>query len=80
LIVSDLENISTELLEDHAGEAFRVGDAGSLAEVLTRLAAQPAVWGERRQAARASYDARYSPAVDVRNLEAVYADLLPVRV
>lgn len=80
LIVSDLENISTELLEDHAGEAFRVGDAESLAEVLTRLAAQPAVWGERRQAARASYDARYSPAVDVRNLEAVYADLLPARV
>ncbi len=75
VIVSDLENISAELLADSAGEAFAVGDAASLAGVLSRLAASPETWRERRGAARRSYERRYSPSVDIARLEAVYADV-----
>ncbi|MDQ3274030.1 MAG: glycosyltransferase [Actinomycetota bacterium] len=73
VIVSDLENISAELLEDDAGQAFAVGDPAALAQVLTGLATRPETWRPKRANARLSYDVRYSPPADLRKLEAVYA-------
>jgi glycosyltransferase involved in cell wall biosynthesis len=72
VLVSDLENLSTEVLEDGVGWTFRTGNAADLAERLTELVADPATTLSVRQRARDSYEKRYSPAQDVRRLEAVY--------
>ncbi|MBA2639532.1 MAG: glycosyltransferase family 4 protein [Nocardioidaceae bacterium] len=76
VIVSDLENFSAAVVNDDAGEAFRVADVGALADALSRLVRDPAAWIGRRVNARASYEKRYSPEVDVVRLEAIYADVL----
>jgi glycosyltransferase involved in cell wall biosynthesis len=73
LIVSDLKNFSTEVLEDDAGEAFAVGDSAALAHVLTRLVDSPERWLQRRANARLSYEQRYSPPANLHRLEEVYA-------
>ncbi|CAN5138829.1 glycosyltransferase [soil metagenome] len=73
LVVSDLENISEELLADHAGAAFAVGDPIALARVLRGLLADPDRLLGMRRAARASYQLRYSPAVNLAALENIYA-------
>lgn len=76
VIISDLENIGAYVRADDAGVLFRTGDADDLATVLAEVAAEPAEWAARRQRARRSYDKRYSPEVDLRRLEAVYADVI----
>jgi len=76
VIISDLKNISAYVLEDDAGAAFPAGDVDKLAELLTEVAAHPASWRARRANARASYETRYSPAVDIARLEAIYADVV----
>ena len=75
VIASDLDNISAELLEDDAGEAFAVGDPAALAATLTGLAHDPKRWERRRVHARRSYDQRYSPTADLHRLQAVYAEV-----
>lgn len=75
VIVSDLDNISMELLEDGAGASFKVADASSLAHVLSGISSNPQLWQARRLRARDSYVGRYSPTVDLRRLEAVYAEV-----
>lgn len=72
VVVSDLENLSTELLADDAGVAFRVGDARSLEQVLGGLLADAPGLAARRSKARASYRRRYSPTVHLQMLEDVY--------
>lgn len=76
LLVSDLENFSQGVVADDTGWTFRTGDAGSLAERLTTLAADPMLAASLREAARASYEKRYSPEVDLARLEAVYAEVV----
>ena len=76
VIVSDLDNISADVVGDDAGEAFQVGNPAALAPVLSRLAAEPMLWAERGTRARASYERRYSPTVDLSALEAVYAGVV----
>jgi len=76
VVVSDLETISADVLADGTGEAFAVGDVGSLAAVLTRLAADRTPWIQRRVCARRSYERRYSPTADLRALDAVYASVV----
>ncbi|CAN5813963.1 glycosyltransferase [soil metagenome] len=73
VIVSDLDNISADVLTDDAGAAFAVGDPTALARLLSDLAANPDVWSNRRTNARNSYDVRYSPGADLGKLESVYA-------
>jgi glycosyltransferase involved in cell wall biosynthesis len=73
VIVSDLENISTEVLEDDAGEAFTVGNPAALARVLTQMVDAPERWSHRRAKARQSYEQRYSPSANLRLLEEVYS-------
>jgi len=76
VIASDLENICSAVLADDAGVAFRVGDADSLAAAIEGVIKDPDGWRARRAAARASYDQRYSPAVDLPRLERVYRDVV----
>lgn len=75
VVVSDLENISKELLEDGAGWAFRTGQPADLARTVQTVASRPDTVSRMRQRARASFVARYSPAVDTARLEAVYRSL-----
>jgi len=75
VIVSDLDNISAELVEDDAGQAFRTGDPVALAEALTSVNDHRDQWQHRQHAARRAYERRYSPTVDVTRLEAVYHDV-----
>ncbi len=75
VMVSDLENISAEVLADDAGDAFAVGDPQALARLIGGLADAPEVWSARRTNARGSYEVRYSPGADLGKLEAVYADV-----
>jgi glycosyltransferase involved in cell wall biosynthesis len=72
VVVSDLDNVSEDVVADDVGWAFRVRDAGSLAAALTTLVADPTLARSRRAAARKSYETRYSPPVDLRRLEQVY--------
>ena len=76
VLVSDLENLSTEVLEDEVGRTFAVGDATSLAEQLTAFAADPSRARDVRGRARASYDKRYSPQQDIRRLESLYSEVV----
>jgi glycosyltransferase involved in cell wall biosynthesis len=76
VLVSDLENLSTELLEDGAGWTFRTGDAADLARRLAELAAQPTMARGLRQVARDSYEERYSPQRDITRLLSVYDEVI----
>jgi glycosyltransferase involved in cell wall biosynthesis len=76
VITSDLENFAEDVVADRVGETFPVGDAAALREVLRRVIDDPVQLRNMRERARASYEKRYSPTVDVTRLEEVYADLI----
>ena len=76
VLVSDLENLSTEVLEDEVGWTFTTGDSTDLADKLTGFVADPARARDIRARARASYDRRYSPKEDIGRLESVYAEVV----
>ena len=76
VLVSDLENLSTEVLEDEVGWTFAVGDSTSLAGQLSSFVADPSRARDVRARARASYDRRYSPQQDIRRLEALYSEVV----
>jgi glycosyltransferase involved in cell wall biosynthesis len=75
VVVSDLDNVCEAVVEDDAGWAFRVKDAGSLAQRLSALVADPALARSRRSTARTSYEDRYSTEADLRRLEDIYRAL-----
>ena len=75
VLVSDLENLSSEVLTDGVGWAFATGDAASLAQRLEELRSDPGLARSLRARARASYEARYSPELDLVRLEDVYRDV-----
>jgi glycosyltransferase involved in cell wall biosynthesis len=74
VIVSDLENLSAELLADGAGWAFATGDPSSLAARLRELAAGRGEALAKRPRARGSYESRFSPRANLTALESVYED------
>lgn len=76
VLVSDLENLSNEVLEDGAGWSFPTGNPAGLAASLSRLAGRPTDARDLRQIARRSYESRYSPEADVLRLEQVYRDVV----
>jgi glycosyltransferase involved in cell wall biosynthesis len=76
VITSDLENFAEDVEADGVGDTFRVGDADALRDVLRKVIDDPAHMTNMRARARASYEKRYSPTVDVERLEQVYADLI----
>lgn len=75
VLVSDLENLSTEVLQDGAGWAFPTGDVQGMAGSLARLVADPDRARVLRQKARNSYEARYSPEMDLLRLEQIYLEV-----
>jgi glycosyltransferase involved in cell wall biosynthesis len=75
VLCSDVENFREDVLADGAGESFVAGDPGSLSLALGRIADDPARMRVRRDAARRSYVARYSPAADLSRLERIYTEL-----
>jgi glycosyltransferase involved in cell wall biosynthesis len=79
VLVSDLENLSTEVLEDRAGWTFRTGDAADLTEKLAGFVRDPGLARGVRARARGSYDRRYSPKENIGRLESVYADAMAER-
>ena len=79
VLVSDLENLSTEVLEDRAGWTFKTGSSADLATKLAEFVKNPTSARDVRARARASYDQRYSPQQDIGRLEAVYADAVAER-
>ncbi len=79
MVVSDLENICEDVVADGAGIAFQVGDALSLATALADVVADRPGWLARRERARQSYLARYTPEADVRRLEAIYREVIDAR-
>ena len=76
VLVSDLENLSTEVLEDEVGWTFAMGSSTSLADELTAFVADQRRARDVRARARASYDRRYSPEQDIRRLEALYSEVV----
>lgn len=72
VVVSDLENLCTDVEADRAGWSFTMGDPAALARRLSGLSADPELARSRRTAARRSYEARYTPSVDLQQLEAIY--------
>jgi glycosyltransferase involved in cell wall biosynthesis len=72
VVVTDLENICSDVLADDVGWAFEVKNPAALAATLATLVANPAMAIERRPRARASYERRFSPAVNLARLEDVY--------
>lgn len=76
VLVSDFENISREVLEDHAGWSFPVGQPLALARTIDAVASGPDTSTSVRQRARSSFEARYSPEANTRRLESLYRSLL----
>lgn len=79
VVVSDLENVSEDVMRAGAGWSFRTRDSSDLARVLTGLVRDPGDAQRRRNIARELYDERYSPTEDVKRLEAIYEALLARR-
>jgi glycosyltransferase involved in cell wall biosynthesis len=73
VLVSDLENLSTEVVQDSAGWTFATGDPASLAQQLTLLTSRPDRTLKARSRARRSYEERYAPSRDLERLEGLYA-------
>ena len=76
VIVSDLENMSEDVLQDGAGAAFRTRDPESLAQVVRSLSVSPHAWLRRGEAARAAYLARHTPEATVLKLNQIYRDVI----
>lgn len=80
VLVSSLENLSVEVLEDRSGWTFAVGDAQSLAGALGAvLTTHPSDLAATRERARESYVQRYSPTANLKALESVYHDVMAER-
>jgi len=76
VLVSDLENLCREVLDDDAGVSFRVGNPQSLAQELDRLMTDGGHLRGLRVRARASYLRRYSPGANLRMLETIYREAM----
>jgi glycosyltransferase involved in cell wall biosynthesis len=76
VLVSDLENFCEDVEIDGAGWSFEVQNPASLAAKLGDIVTDPGRAAAMRTAARASYDRRYAPGVDIARLEAIYRDVI----
>ncbi|MGB3685862.1 MAG: glycosyltransferase family 4 protein [Ornithinimicrobium sp.] len=75
IVISDLENISRELLMDEAGVTFKVGDPKDLAQNLQGILDDPERGMRLGANARAAYLRRYTPTRNVAALEEIYGSL-----
>lgn len=75
VVVSDLENLSAEVLADQAGWGFAVGNPQALAETLRTVLGNLPDTRSARVRARRSYLHRFSPTANVEKLESVYQEV-----
>jgi len=76
MVVSNLENICEDVVADGAGVSFRTGDPVALAKSLSDIVTDLDGWHRRRGPARDAYLRRYTPAEDLRHLEAIYGEVI----
>jgi glycosyltransferase involved in cell wall biosynthesis len=76
VLVSDLENLSEDVLADGVATAFRTADPTDLASALSTVAGDPATWAARRPVARASYLKRHTPEITVAKLTDIYSEVV----
>lgn len=79
ILVADLDNFSEDVLADGVGWNFAVGDARSCANALTDRVHDARGARSIRTAARASYERRYAPDVDLERLESTYLAVIAER-
>jgi glycosyltransferase involved in cell wall biosynthesis len=79
VVVSDLENLSADVRADDVGWSFPVKDTAGLARTLTALVADRQTTLALRPRARASYERRFSPTVNLARLEDVYRSVTVAR-
>jgi glycosyltransferase involved in cell wall biosynthesis len=79
VLAADLENFSEDVVADEVGWTFGVGDVTSCTAALSQRVLDPAPARAMRPKARASYERRYSPSVDIGRLESVYRDVVADR-
>ncbi len=79
VVVSNLDNFCEDVEADAAGWSFQVKDPASLADRLQTIAADPGAARSRRAAARASYERRYTPSVNLDLLESIYDEVVAER-
>lgn len=75
LLVSDLANLSEDVIADGVGWSFGMGSAESLAEQLADIAAKPERSRGLRERARQTYVQKYTPEVDLARLERIYHEV-----
>jgi glycosyltransferase involved in cell wall biosynthesis len=79
VIASDLPNVCGDVVTEGAGLSFAVAEPGSLAEVISKAAAQPGALRAMRPAARRLYLERHSPAANLHQLEHLYRQVVDER-
>lgn len=72
ILISDLDNISRELLADQAGATFRTADPAALARALRELLLDRDRAERLGRAARTAYLRRYTPEIITARLEQIY--------
>ena len=77
ILASAIGGLQEIVTDEQEGLHFRAGDAASLKRTVQRLAARPDLLAAMSVRARARYLDRLSPASNVRQLAAIYAELLP---
>ena len=76
VIASDYGGNRAMVGDDLAGVLFPTGDVEALAQAICRIAQNPALEAQMRQAARARYLRYYTPALMTDQLTQVYEDLV----
>lgn len=72
VLTSQLPSMDEVIVDGQNGYRFATGSGESLAQRLETIWSAPAVGAEMRQAARASYERRYTPAVNYPALMNIY--------
>lgn len=75
VLISDLENLSDDVVADNAGLTFKVGDAQSLADRLNQIDRDPTAVSSLRSNARDSYLRRHTPTQNRAHLETIYREV-----
>lgn len=76
VIISDLDNLGGQLVQEGAATPFRTGDAAHLADVLEHADARVQELLSARPNARRAYEDHYSPPQNLRRLEAIYRGVM----
>lgn len=79
VVASDLGALQETVVQDVTGLRVPPGDPGALAAALDRLSGDPVLCARLGTAARARYEAQYTPARNSERLLAIYSQVLAER-